>query len=126
MLDTKNKVLPQIVGVGEKMSWMARLFRILVKICLFPIKINKQQDKIKFSLSSFQFFLYNILYQGLPSFVIWIFSVAYYDMDKYYSFALDILEKTTVTDAIAMLGYTILLSIFLQTFYILLFKAQGI
>ena len=126
MLETKNKVLPQIVGVGVKMSWMARLFRILVKICFFPIKINKQKDKIKFSLSSFQFFLYNILYQGLPSFIIWIFSMAYYDFDEYFSFVLDILEKTAVTDVVATMGYTIVLSFFLMGFYIHLFKAQGI
>ena len=124
MFVPKTKILPQN-AVEENLSGMARLFRTLVKICFFPIQLYKEQKKIKFSLLSLNFALYNVVYQSFPSFVIWIFPQFYYGMDEYYSFLMDIFEKTAVTDVVAMLGYTFMLAFFLLAFYILLFKAQG-
>ena len=122
MIVTRNKIIPQ---PKEKMSWMARLFRVLVKIFLFPIHINENKETIKFSILSIKFFFYTIIYGSIPTLAV-SFSMSNYSMEHILSFIKELMEQTTATDAVAMLGYTVLITCVLFTYFVVLLRGLGI
>ena len=122
---TKNKVYPKFGDEKEKMSKMARLFRLLVKICFYPVVIDENKRKIKFKYLSTKFFLYNILYFLLPTITTFVVTMTYFDIDFYLSSLIGAFNEMEATDAVSIMGYGFAVTNILYGFYLLIFKSFG-
>ena len=100
MITKKQRVSPSVSQ--QKMSGLSKLFRFLISISAFPLKVDQQKNQLKFAFCSAPAFIFSIYLIGFSA--VGQIGTAILGFDKLMKWWSILASQSETTDAISGFG----------------------
>ena len=121
MITKKQRVSPSVSQ--QKMSGLSKLFRFLINISAFPLKVDQQKNQLKFAFCSAPAFIFSIYLIGFSA--VGQIGTAFLGYDKIMKWFSILASQSETTDAISGVG-SMMMGWILASCIFIFVKARGV
>ena len=115
-MNIRQCIRPQHVSSHHQISKVSRYFRFLVKLCLFPLKIDNEKDELSFKFLSWQFgvFAFIINVGGILNSLSIELAFGHFE---YIKIAQKYMNESNIADTVSGFGFFLQWAIFVICYF---------